>query len=189
MGLSGKRYRKCGILNVLFCLALFCTIVFLVLLLLNSKLPDSGYYAGKQMHEVHLGKIAKIMVSMLPDDLAFTIFVPSEEAFASVLNLTVANDLTSEKWNDTVAILSRVVGFSTIPQHLSSAVTSNGKEMVYDSISGFRLYTWKDSIGRLVVNDICSEQNDIWSREIIVHIMSGVIMDAEFEQAFRSEYR
>lgn len=138
----------------------------------------------KSLEEVKLGELGEMMVAMLPNDLAFTIFVPSEEAFERVLKLRASDSLTEQKKNNTYAIVSRVMGFSAVPRHLPSGAVPLHKEISFDSISGFRLYAWKDSNGTVVVNGVRSVSVDVRKAEIIVHIMSGVIMDSEFEQSF-----
>jgi hypothetical protein len=50
------------------------------------------------------------------------------------------------------------------------------------------LYISKDLDGMLVVNRIRSEKVDLRRGQIVVHIMDGVIMDAEFEQAVQPDY-
>ncbi|CAK7325821.1 unnamed protein product [Dovyalis caffra] len=135
-----------------------------------------------------IGKFGEMMIEMLPADLAFTVFVPSEKAFERDLRLRVNDSLVEEKRNDTYAVVSRILGFSAVPRTLSSATMPSGKEVFYDSLSGFTLYILKDVDGMLVVNRIRSEKVDLRRREIVVHIMDGVIMDAEFEQAVQPDY-
>lgn len=137
--------------------------------------------------EEELGELGKFMVEMLPDDLAFTIFTPSEEAFERVLGLRASNSLVEDKLNDTFAVLSRVMGFSVLPRHLSSEAVPLLKEISFDSLSGYRLYAWKASNGTLFVNNVRSERVDVRRGETIVHIMSGVIVDPEFEQSFQTD--
>lgn len=135
-----------------------------------------------------IGKFGEMMIEMLPEDLAFTVFVPSEKAFERDLRLRVSDSLIAEKRNDTYAVISRILGFSAVPRTLSSTMVTSGKDISFDSLSGFTLYISKDVDGMLVVNRIRSERVDIRRREIVVHIMDGVIMDAEFEQAVQPDY-
>ncbi|KAJ0984083.1 hypothetical protein J5N97_002439 [Dioscorea zingiberensis] len=138
--------------------------------------------------EVSLGLLGEMMVGVLPGDLAFTVFVPSEAAFESILKLRATDSLVEDKINNTYAVLSRVMGFSAVPQHLSSAaVPFNGEISLY-SVSGFRLHAWRSSDGTLLVNNVSSERVDLRKDEIIVHVMRGVLMDAEFEQSFSPDY-
>ncbi|RWW44909.1 hypothetical protein BHE74_00049299 [Ensete ventricosum] len=142
----------------------------------------------KTVEGVGLGELGDMMVTMLPDDLAFTVFVPSEEAFWRLLKLRSHDSLSKDRLNETYAVVSRVMGFSAVPQHIPSKVIPLHKEMTFDSVSGFRLSAWKDLDGTLVVNGIRSEIVDIRKAEIIVHKMDGVLMDAEFEQSFPPDY-
>lgn len=137
--------------------------------------------------ETMLGELGLLMISMLPDNLAFTAFVPSEKAFDRVLKLQSNSSVTADKMNDTFAILSRIMGFCTIPQHILSESVPVLKELHLYSVSGFRIYVLKMSDGTLLANNIRSEQVDLRKGEIIVHVMEGVIMDAEFEQSFSSD--
>lgn len=125
---------------------------------------------------------------MLPLDLPFTIFLPSQNAFSQTLKLKVNESLKTEQLNDTIAVLSRVLGFSVVPRAIRSVdVPIDGKELDFDSLSGFRLVIWKEEDGRLLVNGVGSKSVDYFVKEIVVHVMDGVIMDSEFEQAFREE--
>lgn len=137
--------------------------------------------------ETSLGELGLLMISMLPDNLPFTAFVPSEKAFHRVLKLQSNGSLTKDKMNDTFAILSRIMGFCTIPQHILSESVPVLKELHLDSVSGFRIYMLKMSDGTLMANNIRSEQVDLRKGEIVVHVMEGVIMDAEFELSFISD--
>ncbi|KAH7548205.1 hypothetical protein JRO89_XS14G0083200 [Xanthoceras sorbifolium] len=130
-----------------------------------------------------LGKFAEMMLEMLPKDLAFTVFVPSAKAFERDLKLQVNNSLVGDKMNNTYAIISRVLGFSAVPRTLSSVSVPFGEEISYDSLSGYPLYVSKSLDGMLVVNTVRSERVDLKNGKIVVHIMDGVIMDAEFEQS------
>ncbi|XP_016479308.1 uncharacterized protein LOC107800620 [Nicotiana tabacum] len=131
-----------------------------------------------------IGKLGEMVIGMLPRDLGFTLFLPSEKAFERDLGLG-PNELVGEKGNDTYAILTRVLGFSAVPRAINSDDVQLGKEIDYDSISGYILYISKDSDGSLIVNRIASEMVDLRRGKIVVHVMDGVIMDSEFEQSVR----
>ncbi|BFG22804.1 hypothetical protein CerSpe_090790 [Prunus speciosa] len=135
-----------------------------------------------------VGKFGKMMLEMLPEDLAFTVFVPSEEAFERDLRLSSNESLVGEKMNDdTYAIMSRVLGFSAMPRRLASVNVPIDKELSYDSISGFVLYISKEEDGALTVNRVRSKRVDLRKKGSVVHIMDGVIMDAEFQQSVQPE--
>ncbi|KAA8534105.1 hypothetical protein F0562_031702 [Nyssa sinensis] len=142
----------------------------------------------KGLEEVRIGKFGELIIEMLPEDLAFTIFIPSEKAFERDLRLRVNDSLVGDKVNDTYAMLTRVLGFSAVPRMIYSDSVPFSKMTSYDSLSGFRLYISKDLDGMLVVNRVRSERVDFWKGEIVVHIMNGVIMDAEFEQSVQPDY-
>ncbi|EHA8590155.1 hypothetical protein COCNU_scaffold015618G000010 [Cocos nucifera] len=196
MALFQKRIKRV-FLKRLVCLLCFFIPVSCLLLLINLGLPEMdnsikrsfrSSIPWKSSEEAKLGELGEMMVAMLPDDLPFTIFVPSEEAFERVLKLRARDSLTEQKINDTYATVSRIMGFSAVPEHLPSGAVPLHKEISFDSISGFRLYAWKDVKGTLVVNGVRSVCVDVRKAEIVVHIMSGVIMDAEFEQSFSPDY-
>ena len=175
--------------------SLCCLLIVIVTVL---KLPEAStksnemeFYpkirSRKVPHDFKLGKFGGMMVEMLPQDLAFTVFVPSEEAFKRDLRLFANDSLKPDKYNDTYAIVTRVLGFSAVPRALYSARVRLGELVSYDSISGFPLYISKDIDGMLVVNRIRSEIVDFRKGEILVHVMDGVIMDADFEQSVLSD--
>lgn len=139
------------------------------------------------LQDVKLGKFGEMMIDMLPQDLAFTVFVPSDEAFERDLHLRVNESLKFDKFNDTYAIVTRVLGFSAVPRPVPSVGLRCGELVSYESLSGFPLYIAKDVDGMIVVNRIRSEIVDVRRREIVVHVMDGVIMDAEFEQSVLSD--
>ncbi|KAK9742403.1 hypothetical protein RND81_03G170000 [Saponaria officinalis] len=130
-----------------------------------------------------LGKFGEMMIEMLPNDLAFTVFVPSEMAFERDLKIRVNHSLTPDHWDNTYATVSRVLGFSSVPRKIYADLVGVGKEVAFDSISGFALHVSKEVDGVLVVNRVRSERVDIEKGEVVVHVMDGVIMDAEFEQS------
>lgn len=132
-----------------------------------------------------LGKFGEMMVGMLPEDLSFTLFVPSKKAFERDLQLRVNASLMVEKMNDTYAIVSRILGFSAVPWEIFSVMIPFKKELCFDSLSGFRLYISMDLDRRLVVNGVRSLGVEFRRKKIVIHIMDGVIMDAEFEQSFQ----
>lgn len=140
------------------------------------------------IEDVTLRGLGELMVGMLPDDLAFTVFVPSEKAFGRDLRMW-ANDTSmglAEK-NNTFATISRILGFSAVPQKLHSVELPVGKEITVDSISGFKLYVLREFDGTVVVNRVRSERVDLKRGEIVLHIMDGVIMDADFEQSVQPD--
>lgn len=156
------------------------------------RLPDislgSTSIHGEVFRREEIGKFAEMMIEMLPEDLAFTIFVPSVKAFDRELKLQVNDSLVGDNVNNTYAILSRILGFSAVPRTLSSIMVPFGEVISYDSLSGLTLYISKSSDGKLLVNRVESERLDLKKGKIVIHIMDGVIMDAEFEQSVQPDY-
>ncbi|XVF69973.1 hypothetical protein PTKIN_Ptkin11bG0123900 [Pterospermum kingtungense] len=176
-----------------FLVVCFCFISVLIISIL--KVPDAAmpFYKNIKMLKASgngdsLGTFGNMMIQMLPEDLAFTVFIPSETAFERDLRLHTNDSLVGEKMNDTYAVISRVLGFSAVPRILDSVTVPAGEEVSYDSLSGFTLFISKDVGGRvLVVNGVESERVDIRRGKLVVHVMDGVIMDAEFEQSVQSD--
>lgn len=165
-------------------------VMFLSFISLPEVSRERKFLKMKKMgrEDVGLGELGNLMAGMLPDDLAFTVFVPSEKAFGRDLRIW-CNDTSmglTEK-NNTLATISRILGFSAVPQKLHSVELPVGKEVVVDSISGFKLYVLKESDGTVVVNRVRSERVDLRKGEIVLHIMDGVIMDADFEQSVQPD--
>ncbi|KAI3809122.1 hypothetical protein L1987_25091 [Smallanthus sonchifolius] len=102
-----------------------------------SKIPENND---------RIGKFGEMMIEMLPQDLSFTIFVPSEFAFERDLRLRIDNSLAGEKENDTYAIRTTCI-----------------------ELCG------------------CPMGNYLRKGEMVIHVMDGVIMEAEFEQSVRSD--
>ncbi|KAK7320618.1 hypothetical protein VNO77_30258 [Canavalia gladiata] len=171
---------------------LIVTVTFLKLPEATTKNKEMRFYPiirsrKVSLQDVNLGKFEEMMLDMLPQDLAFTVFIPSEEAFKRDLRLVVNDSLKPDRFNDTYAILTRILGFSAVPRALSSANVPLGELVSYESLSGFPLYISKDIDGMLVVNRIRSEVVDVRKREVVVHVMDGIIMDSDFEQSVLSE--
>ena len=196
MELSKKKMRrgpftKNSIAFACIVVSVCCIFVVFISMFRLPEVPVGMYQTAKtgrvSENEKFIGRFGGMMIEMLPEDLAFTVFVPSQKAFERDLRLRVNDSLVGEKMNDTYAIVSRVMGFSAVPRTLSSVMVPVGGEVSYDSISGFPLYITKDIDGMLVVNRIRSERVDLRKGEIVVHVMDGVIMDAEFEQSVQPD--
>ncbi|KAK0591942.1 hypothetical protein LWI29_010590 [Acer saccharum] len=166
----------------------------LVLVLSMHRLPEISLQRpyrttiNRKVSTNELGKFAEMMLEMLPEDLAFTVFVPSAKAFERDLRLQVNDSLVGDKMNNTDAIISRVLGFSAVPRTLSSVSVPYGEGISYDSLSGFTLYISKGLDGMLMVNRVRSERVDVKKGKLVVHVMDGVIMDAEFEQSVQLDF-
>ncbi|KAG8096862.1 hypothetical protein GUJ93_ZPchr0013g35843 [Zizania palustris] len=136
-----------------------------------------------------LGEFGDMMMSMLPRNLAFTVFVPSPESFRRVLKLRPNDSLAEGKADRAYAVVSRVLGFSAVPRRLRAADVPLRRQAVpvLESVSGLRISAWRDADGALVVNGVPSECVDVVKdRTITVHVMAGVLMDPEFERSFSS---
>ncbi|XVE79971.1 hypothetical protein DITRI_Ditri14bG0100400 [Diplodiscus trichospermus] len=185
--------------SIAFVFLVVCFCCILVVIISMLKVPDIAvgngampFYKNINMLKVSgngnsLGTFGNMMIQMLPEDLAFTVFIPSETAFERDLRLHANDSLDVEKMNDTYAVISRVLGFSAVPRSLDSATVPAGEEVSYDSLSGFTLFISKDVRGVLLVNGVKSDRVDIRRAKLVVHVMDGVIMDAEFEQSIQPD--
>ncbi|OEL17251.1 hypothetical protein BAE44_0021726 [Dichanthelium oligosanthes] len=181
-------------------IAFASTLLFLVLVLISTSPPSpphrsvsgrrttSGSSTALPHHcgAASLGELGDGMVSMLPEDLPFTVFVPSRDSFGRVLGLQRSNaSAGAEGDNNTYAVLSRVLGFSAVPRRLLAADVP--PRLPLDSVSGLRIHASRDERGELVVNGLRSECVDAVRGETMVHVIAGVLMDAEFERFFAME--
>lgn len=190
--ITKMRRRKNGILkpkNPVKFICILVSISFIIiqiisaLQLTNISLPSPKPKPPKSKlsKPPKIGEFGETVIGMLPDeDLAFTLFLPSEEAFRRDLRLK-RND------SDSYAVLSRVLGFSAVPRWISSADLEYGKEKIWDSVSGFSLLVAKDLKGMVVVNGVVAEHVDLKMGNLLVHVIDGVVMDAEFEQSVQPE--
>ncbi|KAL7247168.1 hypothetical protein ACSBR2_002144 [Camellia fascicularis] len=196
MKITRGRFVKSPVAFVCIVVSVCCLLVVIISVL---KLPDISVADSTLTSFPHkkikralgyekAGQFGKMIIEMLPEDLAFTVFVPSERAFERDLRLRLNDSLTGEKFNDTHAILTRILGFSAVPRMISSVSVPFGEEISYDSLSGFSLYISKDLDGMLIVNRVRTQHVDLRKGMIVVHIMDGVIMDAEFEQSVQPDY-
>ncbi|KAG2542235.1 hypothetical protein PVAP13_9NG847100, partial [Panicum virgatum] len=161
------------------------TLLFLALVLLSTSpppAPSSRLARG--------GGRSSSSSSTAPPrcDLPFTVFVPSPDSFRRVLKLRGfnASAAAAEGDDSTSAVLSRVLGFSAVPLRLLAAdVPPRGPARLLDSVSGLRIRASRDDArGALVVNGVRSECADIVRGETVVHVVAGVLMDADFERSF-----
>lgn len=167
---------------------------FLVLIFSVLRLPDVSLSNGSMnksnkfsKNSDKIGMFGNMMIEMLPQDLSFTIFVPSEIAFERDLRLRVNDSFVGEKANDTYAILTRVLSFTVVPWKILSESVPYGEEITCDSLSGFKLYVSKDADKMLIVNNVRSNRVDLRKGDVVIHVMDGVIMEAEFEQSVRPD--
>uniref|UniRef100_A0A7C8ZU41 FAS1 domain-containing protein n=1 Tax=Opuntia streptacantha TaxID=393608 RepID=A0A7C8ZU41_OPUST len=172
---------------IILILVSICCMIVMIMSMLNLPEIPTGHSEIEYQQSSEVGKFGEMMVEMLPTDLAFTVFVPSEKAFERDLGLRANHSLSPEEWDNTYATVSRVLGFSAVPRKIHSDSIPPGEAKSFDSISGFELYVSKDLEGELVVNGVRSKRVDGKKEEVVVHVMDGVIMDAQFEQSVRPD--
>lgn len=180
--------------NPVFFLFLLITTSSLTILIFSLlRLPESPpiIFTGKLRADLsdELGFFGNMMVKMLPEDLVFTAFVPSENAFNRDLGMTKPNNTSKskplEEEENTYAVVSRILGFSVVPYKVEEGDIGKDETAPYESLSGFTLKIWRKS-GGLVVNGVETEKMGLKRGKIIVHIMDGVIMDSDFAQSVAS---
>ncbi|CAN7095127.1 hypothetical protein HID58_035496 [Brassica napus] len=183
--------------NPVFFLFLLITTSSLTILIFSLlRLPESPpiIITGKLRADLsdELGFFGNTMVEMLPEDLVFTAFVPSEKAFNRDLGMTKPNNTRKSKSledeENTYAVVSRILGFAVVPYRVEEVDVGKDETASYESLSGFTLKIWRKSRngGGLVVNGVETEKMGLKRGKIMVHIMDGVIMDSDFAQSVAS---
>ncbi|KAL9264514.1 hypothetical protein AKJ16_DCAP09515 [Drosera capensis] len=128
-----------------------------------------------------------MMLEMLPLDLSFTVFIPTETSFKRDLGLEWNESSTIEEKDNVVAIVSRVLGFSSVARKVRADSVVIGELVEYESVSGFRVGVYRGLDGVLVVNGVRVVEMDLEVGEVVVHLIDGVVMDAAFEQSVRPD--
>ncbi|AEE79445.1 putative protein [Arabidopsis thaliana] len=186
--------------NPVFFLFLLITVSSLTILIFSFlKLPETPLAAGNHLRKLRyeltdeLGLFGKMMIEMLPEDLVFTAFVPSEKSFSRDLGLKLntSRPIKSHEEDDdgdnTYAVVSRIMSFAVVPYKVEEVDIGNDETASYESLSGFTLQIWrKRNGGGLVVNGVETEKMGLKRGKIIVHIMNGVVMDSDFAQSIAS---
>ncbi|CAN6898197.1 unnamed protein product [Brassica oleracea] len=185
--------------NPVFFLFLLITTSSLTILIFSLlRLPESPpiIFTGKLRADLsdELGFFGNMMIEMLPEDLVFTAFVPSENAFNRDLGMTKPNNTRESKpvedddGDNTYAVVSRILGFAVVPYGVETGDVGKDETASYESLSGFTLKIWRKSRngGGLVVNGVETEKMGLKRGKIMVHIMDGVIMDSDFAQSVAS---
>ncbi|RAL51282.1 hypothetical protein DM860_010784 [Cuscuta australis] len=156
----------------------FTFILFISILKIHEP---NGTIRSREGEKTVIGTLGESVIGMLPDDLGFTLFLPSEKALLNLRRRSLNGSSPPNEDGDTHAMLTRVLGFAAVPRMIYWEDVGDGEEIRYDSISGFALFAGKDAKGRLWVNGVRSEPVDLRRGKIVVHVMDGVLMDAEFQ--------
>lgn len=167
----------------------------------SSTLLRPRKFLEKKPEDPDLGVFGELMISFLREDLPFTIFVPSASSFQSMfqtMNREAANvsdsylkvgsndsrtDSDLKPSDGTFAVVSRLFGFCAIPRRILSSMVPVHGEVALESVSGYRLHVSRQTGGALLVNNLVSNRVDMTRGSIIIHLVDGIIMDAEFEQS------
>lgn len=148
---------------------------------------------SKPTVEPAVGRYGELMLTFLRPDLPFTVFIPKQSSFESMLlasnprfntSGTVSPNSTNDEEENNYAVISRVFGFSAVPKRILSGMVPFKGEMAVESVSGFRLNVARlPTTGTLVVNNLACIAVDIIKESIVIHFVDGVLMDSEFEQS------
>lgn len=139
-----------------------------------------------------VGFFGNMMIEMLPEDLVFTAFVPSDKSFTRDLGLKSNNtqktkSLEEDDGDNRYAVVSRIMSFAVVPYKVEEGDIGKDETASFESLSGFTLKIWKQRNGvGLVVNGVETEKMGLKKGKIIVHTMNGVIMDSDFAQSVSS---
>uniref|UniRef100_A0A1J3I8R3 FAS1 domain-containing protein n=1 Tax=Noccaea caerulescens TaxID=107243 RepID=A0A1J3I8R3_NOCCA len=182
--------------NPVFFLFLLITASSLIILIFSFlRLPETPQNAGDHLFlrdiSDEIGFFGKMMIEMLPEDLVFTAFVPSDKAFSRdlrlKLNSTHPKNPHGDDGDNTYAVVSRIMSFSVVPYKVEERDIGNDETASYESLSGFTVKIWKKrNGGGLVVNGVETEKIGLKRGKIIVHTIDGVLMDSDFAQSVAS---
>ncbi|CAA7060398.1 unnamed protein product [Microthlaspi erraticum] len=167
-----------------------------ILIISFLRLPETPQIAGNHLflREIsdEIGFFGKMMIEMLPEDLVFTAFVPSDKAFSRDLGLKLntsrpKNPHGYDGGDNTYAVVSRIMSFSVVPYKVEERDIRKDETASYESLSGFTVKIWKKrNGGGLVVNGVKTEEIGLKRGKIVVHTIDGVLMDSDFAQSVAS---
>ncbi|KAF8101998.1 hypothetical protein N665_0201s0290 [Sinapis alba] len=181
--------------NPVFFLFLLITTSSLTILIFSLlRLPESPPIITRELRtdlSEELGFFGNMMIEMLPEDLVFTAFVPSEKAFNRDLGMTNNTRKTEDEDDEgenKYAVVSRILGFAVVPYKVEGVDIGKDETASYESLSGFTLKIWRkrNGGGGLVVNGVETDKMGLKRGKITVHVMDGVIMDSDFAQSVAS---
>ena len=154
----------------------------------------------KKTDQENLGLFGEHMLSFLPLDLPFTVFIPTPSSFQSLMDAIGDSkplDKTSQSTvlgnksyslqdgNRNHALISRIFGFSSSPVRIeSSMIPPDGIILEIETLSGFRLNLVRiPPEGTILVNNLVCTTMDISRGSIVIHLVEGVLMESEFERS------
>ena len=111
------------------------------------------------------------LVGTLTGEGPFTVFAPTDEAFAALPEGTVDGLLMEENKDKLTAILT----YHVVPGKLMSTDLSNG--MMAETVEGQSIEIMTE--GGVTVNGVTVVQADIEASNGVIHVIDGVLMPAE----------
>ncbi|PSS32547.1 30S ribosomal protein [Actinidia chinensis var. chinensis] len=134
----------CVVVSVCCLLVVIITVLNLPeVLVADSKMASFRPRRIKKVLEAEkIGQFGEMIIEMLPEDLAFTVFVPSGRAVARDLRLNVNDSLTGDKFHNAHAILTRILGFSAVPRTISSVFVPSGEDVIGIQCIHFKGFRW-----------------------------------------------
>lgn len=141
-----------------------------------------------------VGAFGDMMIAMLgPTDVPFTLFVPSHAAFLNASSIFRRREGKGEKLDitepnsPTYAVMSHMLSFSAVPKPILSTHIPVGKEVTYESLSGFLLSLARVPGRGLLVNNLTCALTDLQMGRFVIHVLNGALMDFEFEQSMAQD--
>ncbi|GJP45230.1 hypothetical protein CLOM_g4647 [Closterium sp. NIES-68] len=148
---------------------------------------SSGSHDGREQAAPSGGQLQKfsgVMASMLSSNEPFTLFAPTDEFFLDISSTFHKYPRTKEMVDP---MLSRAVGYASVPRRMAAADVPLGAFERLESISGFIINVGRDPrTGRIFANGVPSKQVDIHEGQMVVHLIDGMLGPLDFVESVRS---
>ncbi|GAB2251677.1 hypothetical protein Droror1_Dr00004524 [Drosera rotundifolia] len=154
--------RKTPIHKLLITIFLLTSLIFLSLITLSLlKIPkfdltiQSHHQIKQESHSLKSSSTSRfghMMLEMLPLDLPFVVFVSTEASFKRDLGLEWNESASVEERDNVVAIVSRVVGFSSVARKVRADSVVIGGLVEYESVGARRFELTGPSIVDRILN-------------------------------------
>lgn len=135
---------------------------------------------------VHDTLVAAVKAADLVDTLSgpgpFTVFAPTDDAFAALPDGTVAGLLEPEAKDQLTTVLTYHVVSGRVPAAaLSQAIRSNDGSYSFETLAGAELTASIDSHGAIIITDAAGRtskvaQADVKTTNGVIHVTDGVFL-------------
>ncbi len=102
----------------------------------------------------------------------FTIFAPTNEAFAALPGGTVPSLLEARNRG----LLTAVLTYHVVPGRISSSALAPGESVILTTVQGGTLRVQKNELGEITVNGVKVILSDIATSNGIIHGIQGVLL-------------